>query len=129
MAPAQSSQDELAPEAGSSAAPVPTKRGPGRPRKNPAGTNATTAGGASGEETPKRKRGRPPRPRTEEELAAIAAKAAMPKRPRGRPRKVRPEDGQQPPQPQPNIVGSTAPPVTSVPSTDVAGTSGAPHAA
>lgn len=40
---------------------APTKRGPGRPRKNPATTNAATAGGASGEETPKRKRGRPPR--------------------------------------------------------------------
>lgn len=40
---------------------APAKRGPGRPRKNPAAPTTPAALTAEGEEPPKRKRGRPPR--------------------------------------------------------------------
>ena len=62
--------------------------------------------------------------RTEEEVAAIAAKAAMPKRPRGRPRKVRPEDGLPHSQVACNVE-EMAPAVTSVAPTAAASASGA----
>ncbi|KAG8936572.1 hypothetical protein FRC03_004860 [Tulasnella sp. 419] len=83
------------PQHGSQQDAAPVKRPRGRPKGStnkakkqkldPNGTGVTDA-------TPPvpKKRGRPPKPRSPEELAAQAAKAAMPKRPRGRPRKPRP---------------------------------------
>ncbi|HEX8822852.1 MAG TPA: CarD family transcriptional regulator [Archangium sp.] len=60
------------------------EEGEAKPRKKAA---ASAEGGAEGEEAPKRKRGRPPKPKPE---GAEAAAAAAPKK-RGRPPKPKPE--------------------------------------
>ncbi|KAG8996910.1 hypothetical protein FRB94_011010 [Tulasnella sp. JGI-2019a] len=80
-------------------APVKNRRGrpPGSKNKKSLDASeaaANTEAGPSNAPPPiKRPRGRPRKPRTEEQLAAEAAKAAMPKRPRGRPKKLRAENG------------------------------------
>ncbi|KAG8878320.1 hypothetical protein FRB97_002616 [Tulasnella sp. 331] len=83
-------------------APVKNRRGRPPGSKNKKNLDASEAamnaeaGPSSAPALVKRPRGRPRKPRTEEQLAAEAAKAAMPKRPRGRPKKQKVENASAP---------------------------------